>query len=92
MNQNVESHLDQVFSEGAASLAKDMAGNVYSYTLDSMGYTVKQEDHGKTGRCRVLGIHYSKSLDCNVYHLLDIDTDVEFHPCQFEVRLEEVKE
>ena len=87
---NVESHLDQVFAEGAASIAKEMAGQVYEYILDSMGYTVKKENHGKKGKCRVLGAHYSKNLDCNVYHLLDIDTNEEFHPCQFEVNLKEV--
>lgn len=89
---DVESHLDRVFAEGAANVAKEMAGKVYSYTLDSMGYTVKKEDHGKTGKCRVLGVHYSKQLDCNVYHLLDIESEKEFNPCQFEVNLKEVAE
>lgn len=87
---NVEAHLDQVFAEGAANVAKEMAGKVYEYTLDSMGYTVQKEDHGKKGKCRVLGVHYSKNLDCDVYHLLDIDTEQELHPCQFEVNLKEV--
>lgn len=87
---NVESHLDQVFAEGAAMKSKEMAGKVYEYILNSMGYTVKKEDHGKKGHCRFLGAHYSTSLDCDVYHLVDIFTGEEFNPCQFEVNLKEV--
>ena len=89
---SIESHLDQVFAEGAAQVAKDMAGRVYNYRLECLGSMVKDEDHGKTGQCRVLGVHYSKGVDCNVYHLLDLATNQEFSVDQFEVNLKEVTE
>lgn len=86
---NIEAHLDRVFEQGAADLSKSIAGKTYKYKLDGMGYTVKREDHGKTGLCRVLYVSYSRSLDCDIYHLLDLETNQEFAVCQFEVKLED---
>lgn len=53
-----------------------------------LGYTVSPKDTEKTGTCRILGVHYVKSLDCNVYDLVDLETKKEFHPSQFEIHLE----
>lgn len=87
---SIDTHLDQVFKEGAESLSKLVTGKICRYRLDGMGYTVNPKDTGKTGTCRILGVYYSPNLDCNVYALFDLETEQELHPCEFEVRLEDM--
>lgn len=88
--ENIESHLDQVFTEGAKRLSDQVAGRRCNYRIDAMGYTAKCEDTGKTGICRILEVYYSTQLDCDIYVLLDEETKEEFSICQFEVILTDV--
>ena len=87
---SIEQHLDQVFEYGAKRWSEQIKGKTCSYRLDGMGYTVKKQDTGKTGTCQILGVHYNRQLDCNVYDLLDLETKKEFHPCEFEVWLKDL--
>lgn len=87
---NIESHLDNVFKQGAENLSKRIVGKICEYRLDAFGYTVKEKDNGKTGTCQILGVWYSVKLDCNMYHLQDLETGKEFNVCQFEVWLKDI--
>lgn len=81
------SHLDLVFEKSAKTISRQVSGSRAKYKLDSLGYTVKPEDDGKTGNCVVRGVRYDRSLDCNVYDLLDEETGKGFSACEFEVAL-----
>lgn len=86
----MENHLDQVFMKGAARLSECIAGKKCNYRLDAMGYTVKSDKNGQTGTCEILGVTYSRNLDCDVYHLRDTATGEMLNICQFEVWLEDI--
>lgn len=88
--ENIERHLDNVFTGSAARLSIMTKGKTSEYQLDAMGYTVKTADNGKTGTCKILGVYYSRELDCNMYQLQDIGTGEVLNVCEFEVWLKDI--
>lgn len=86
MQHPMEAHVDQVLSEGAADLSTEMEGQEFDYSFIPLGYMIERETE-QSGVCRCLGVSYNKQLDCNVYHMLDLETEHEFRIDEFEIEL-----
>jgi len=84
---SIESHLDNVFTEGARQRKAQCAGKIYKYKA--------YKSHGLSstliaeGRCEVLDVSYEKFIDCDVYTIRDIDTGVQIRKNQFDLILKE---
>lgn len=88
MISSVESHLDRTFEEAARRLEEEMMDNEYNYLLEPTGHMVDFSRAGESGRCRCFGVEYNRTLDCNIFRMLDLDTEHEFIVDEFEIKLE----
>ena len=85
-NQSVESFLDDLFSNHAQEVKRSMQDKTYTYKLlDNSYFGVV-----KSGKCHVLDCSYSKSIDCNIYTIKDIDTGETIRANQFRLEIKEV--
>lgn len=91
ISPDIEAHLDSVFEKGAHERAQEMSGKMYSYRLDSIGFTVPDEMNKKIGTCKVLDVRYDKTNDCNFYKILDLETNHESEISQFEIWFSEIE-
>ena len=82
---NVETHLNQVFEESARDIQSYYTDKIVQYKLydNDMCKVIKE------GRCTVNSCSYSRSVDCNVYTVTDVDTGEKFSGHQFRLRLSE---
>jgi len=84
----IETHLNNVFENGARQLEISMKDKIHSYRIRGMGYTAENGETG-TGRCKVISVRYDRGLDCDIMTFEDIDTGVTRSICQFEVFLKD---
>jgi len=85
-NPAIESHLNNVFEDGAKQLENSMKGTTHQYKIRGMGYTAGNGEN-VSGICEILSIRYDRGLDCNVMTFRDINTGETRSICQFEVFL-----
>ena len=81
---SVETHLDNVFTEAALQVEKQMKGKVYAYKYYS-GFCM--DKLAKQGTCIVDSRRYNKGLDCDVLTVTDCDTKETFSANQFAIQL-----
>ena len=82
---NVEAHLDRVFEESAKETQSYYANKIVQYKL----YDNDMCNIIKEGKCTVNSCSYSRSLDCNIYSVTDVDTGENFSGHQFRLKLSE---
>lgn len=77
---NIESYLDNLFTNAAAKTESFYKDKIIEYTLfDDNCHIVR------TGKGRIRTCRYDKSIDCNIYVLDDIDREILFAAHQFEI-------
>lgn len=84
----IESHLDNLFAQHANDIQSSCADKLYRYSIDD-SWSMYSKGLKVSGCCKVLRVSYSKSLDCNIYTIKDIDTDVEYCVNEFSINLTE---
>ncbi len=85
----VESFLDQEFYNHAKELEKEMKGKSYKYKLYDEDYF--DPKLVSEGICIIRSRSYSKSLDCDVMVILDVNLNKTFNCNQFNITLDEIK-
>lgn len=85
--QNVETFLDNLFTESAKEKEREQKDKIYKYVLLS-------KDLFETIRkvtCKVVSRRYDRSIDCDILRCVDIDTNEAFSCNQFRIELSEIK-
>ena len=74
--------------EEAKAKEKFMKCKTYAYKLYKGGLL---NILSRKGKCKVLERHYEKEFDCDVLHVIDIDTNETFYTNQYAIKLKEAK-
>ena len=84
----VETFLDNLFTSGAREKLNNSKNKVFNYTLLSEDFSKKE----KSGKAIMTHCYYSRSLDCNVITVEDIDTNESITANTFRLVLKLVEE
>ena len=85
---NIETHLDNLFASGARDRLANSKNKVYEYTLLSEDFSKKE----KSGKAVMEYCYYSRSIDCDVLTIRDIDTNESITANTFRINLKEIKD
>ena len=81
---NVEAHLDRVFASAANDIKVKHENKIIQYKL----YDHDMHNVIKEGKGSLVASEYDRSLDCNVYVVVDADTGERISGHQFRLRIQ----
>ena len=83
----IEQHLNNVFYSAAKQEEEAMRGKIYSYKFFSNN--IMSPDLLAEGKCFVISVNYSRTIDCNMITVEDVETHQRYTGNEFRFVLEE---
>ena len=82
----IDQHLDNVFNDAAQRFEQSVKGTLYNYRFYSRD--IMRPELIASGRGYIMSCRYNRSLDCDIYVVLDSDTGERHVGNQFRFSLE----